>query len=151
MFGLQVAVCACLWDLQRVALGGVRWRPVISAHLASNALSNIAPGGGPLGAALQYRIFVAAGLDKAKVVSALTAVNLLVFSVVLGLPVLAVPGLLRGSVNRDLLESGGRGRGGVRGDRRRRGAADDDRAAVGLGGPGRAVRPQPAPAAAPRP
>ena len=105
MFGLQVAVCACLWDLQRVALGGVRWRPVISAHLASNALSNIAPGGGPLGAALQYRIFVAAGLDKAKVVSALTAVNLLVFSVVLGLPVLAVPGLLRGSVNRDLLET----------------------------------------------
>ena len=120
MFGLQVAVCACLWDLQRVALGGVRWRPVISAHLASNALSNIAPGGGPLGAALQYRIFVAAGLDKAKVVSALTAVNLLVFSVVLGLPVLAIPGLLRGSVNRDLLETAAAAVAAFVGDRRDR-------------------------------
>ncbi len=106
MFGLQVGVCACMWDLQRVALGGARWRPVISAQLASNALSNIAPGGGPLGAALQYRIFVAAGLPGPAVASALTAVNLLVFAVVLGLPVLALPGLLRGSVNRDLLEAG---------------------------------------------
>lgn len=94
MFGLQVGVCACLWDLQRVALGRVRWRPVISAQLASNALSNIAPGGGPLGAALQYRVFVAVGLDKAAVASALTAVNLLVFAVVLGLPVLTIPALL---------------------------------------------------------
>ena len=64
---------------------------MISAQLASNALSNIAPGGGPVGAALQYRIFVAAGLDGPTVVSALTAVNLLVFAVVLGLPVLAIP------------------------------------------------------------
>jgi len=94
MFLLQVGVCACMWDLQRVALGGVHWRPVISAQLASNALSNIAPGGGPLGAALQYRIFVAAGLARSTVASALTAVNLLVFAVVLGLPVLAIPGLL---------------------------------------------------------
>ena len=68
MFGLQVGVCACLWDLQRVALRGARWRPVIAAQLASNALSNIAPGGGPVGAALQYRIFVAAGLDGQTVV-----------------------------------------------------------------------------------
>ena len=109
MVGLQVAVCVCLWYLQRVALGGAPWRPVIAAQLSSNALSNIAPGGGPLGAALQYRIFVAAGLEGPAVASALTAVNLLVFAVVLGLPVLAIPGLLRGSVNRDLLEAAGAG------------------------------------------
>ena len=109
MFGLQVGVCACLWDLQRVALRAVRWRPVIAAQLASNALSNIAPGGGPVGAALQYRIFVAAGLNGPAVVSALTAVNLLVFAVVLGLPLLAIPGVLRGSVNRSLLEAAGAG------------------------------------------
>ena len=109
MFGLQVGVCACLWDLQRVALRAVRWRPVIAAQLASNAVSNVAPGGGPVGAALQYRIFVAAGLDGPAVVSALTAVNLLVFAVVLGLPVLALPGLLRGSVNRSLLQAAGAG------------------------------------------
>jgi uncharacterized membrane protein YbhN (UPF0104 family) len=109
MFGQQVGLCACLWYLQRVALGGAPWRPVIAAHLSSNALSNIAPGGGPLGAALQYRIFVAAGMNGPAVASALTAVNLLVFGVVLGLPVLAIPGLLRGSVNRDLLEVAGAG------------------------------------------
>lgn len=105
MFGLQVGVCACLWDLQRVALRGARWRPVIAAQLASNALSNIAPGGGPVGAALQYRILVAAGLDGQMVVSALTAVQLLVFAIVLGLPIVAIPAALHGSVNRSLLEA----------------------------------------------
>jgi hypothetical protein len=109
MFGLQVGVCACLWDLQRVALRGVRWRPVIAAQLASNALSNIAPGGGPVGAALQYRVFVTAGLDGPTVMSALTAVNLLVFAVVLGLPLLAIPAALHGAVNRSLLESAAAG------------------------------------------
>ena len=109
MFALQVGVCACLWDLQRVALRGARWRPVIAAQLASNALSNIAPGGGPVGAALQYRIFVSAGLEGPTVVSALTAVNLLVFAVVLGLPILAIPAVLRGAVNRNLLEAAGAG------------------------------------------
>ncbi|MBO0846379.1 MAG: flippase-like domain-containing protein [Nocardioides sp.] len=105
MFCLQVGVCACLWDLQRVALHGVRWRPVIAAQLASNALSNIAPGGGPVGATLQYRIFVAAGLDGPTVVSSLTAVNLLVFAIVLGLPVFAIPFALRGPVSHNLLEA----------------------------------------------
>jgi uncharacterized protein (TIRG00374 family) len=105
MFVLQVGVCACLWDLQRVALRGAPWRPVIAAQLASNALSNIAPGGGPVGAALQYRIFVAAGLNGPMVVSSLTAVNLLVFAVVLGLPILAIPAALRGPVSHNLLEA----------------------------------------------
>ncbi|MBO0841630.1 MAG: UPF0104 family protein [Nocardioides sp.] len=108
MFGFQVAVCACLWDLQRLALhklGHVRWRPVIAAQLASNALSNIAPGGGPVGAALQYKIFVAAGLKRGPVVSALTAANLLVLGIGLGLPLLAIPAVLTGPVNRGLLDA----------------------------------------------
>lgn len=107
MFALQVGVCACLWDLQRVALGGVAWRPVIAAQLASNALSNIAPGGGPVGAALQYRMFVSAGLERRPVVSALTAVNLLVLAAGLGLPLLAIPAILTGPVNRGLLDAAG--------------------------------------------
>ena len=107
MFALQVGVCACLWDLQRVALRNAPWRPVIAAQLASNALSNIAPGGGPVGAALQYRIFVAAGLKRDEVVRALTAVQLLVFAIVLGLPLLAIPTAFTGNVNRGLLEAAG--------------------------------------------
>src|SRR4051794_38100177 len=102
---LQVASNACMWDLQRVALRASRWRPVIAAQLASNALSNIAPGGGPVGAALQYRMLVQAGLDGPATVGALTAVNLMLFGVVLALPVLAIPALLRGAVNRSLLEA----------------------------------------------
>jgi len=103
---LQVATNACLWDLQRVALRTRHWRPVIASQLASNALSNIAPGGGPVGAALQYRMLVQAGLPGPQTAAALTAVNVLVFAVVLGLPVLALPGLFRGEVNRSLLEAG---------------------------------------------
>jgi uncharacterized protein (TIRG00374 family) len=106
MLGLQVASTACLWDLQRVALRATRWRPVIAAQLASNALSNVAPGGGPVGAALQYRMLVRSGQPGPSTVSALTAVNVLQFAVVLGLPVLAIPGLARGAVNRSLLQAG---------------------------------------------
>src|SRR3954454_21050922 len=102
---LQVAANACLWDLQRVALRATRWRPIIAAQLASTALANVAPGGGPVGAALQYRMLVRAGHDGPSTLSALTAVNLLVFGVVLALPVLAIPGLLRGDVNRTLLQA----------------------------------------------
>jgi hypothetical protein len=105
MAALQLAALACLWGLQHVALRAPRWRPVISSQLAGNALAKFAPGGGALGSALQYRMLVQAGLPPAATVSGLTVVNLLVFAVVLGLPVLAIPALLRGSVDRTLLET----------------------------------------------
>jgi uncharacterized protein (TIRG00374 family) len=105
MAGLQTASLACLWALQHVALRAQRWRPLITSQLAGNALAKVAPGGGALGAALQYRMLVQAGLPPASTVSALTAVNLLVFAVVLALPVLAIPALLRGAVDRGLLET----------------------------------------------
>src|SRR3954469_14615145 len=105
MAGLQIASLACLWALQHVALRARRWRPVITSQLAGNALAKVAPGGGALGAALQYRMLVQAGLPPASTVSALTAVKLLVFAVVLALPVLAIPALLRGAVDRGLLET----------------------------------------------
>jgi uncharacterized protein (TIRG00374 family) len=106
---LQAASLACLWMLQRVALRTRRWRPVIASQLAGNALSKIAPGGGAMGAALQYKLLVQAGLPSSSTVGALTAVNLLVFAVVLALPVLAIPALLRGAVNRNLLETAAAG------------------------------------------
>ncbi len=105
MAALQLAALACLWALQHVALRAPRWRPVITSQLAGNALAKVAPGGGALGSALQYRMLVQAGLPPAATVSALTVVNLLVFAVVLALPVLAIPALLRGSVDRTLLET----------------------------------------------
>ena len=58
-----------------------------------------------MGAALQYRMLVQAGVGGARAVSALTAVNLLTFAVVLGLPVFALPSFVRGSVARNLVEA----------------------------------------------
>jgi uncharacterized protein (TIRG00374 family) len=109
MAGLQLGVLACLWALQHMALRATRWRPVITSQLAGNALSKVAPGGGALGAALQYRLLVASGLPPGSTVAGLTASNLLVFAVVLALPVLAIPALLRGSVEQELMYSAAAG------------------------------------------
>ncbi len=100
----QVASLACLWLLQRLALRPVALPPVITSQLAGNALSKVAPGGGAVGAALQYRMLVAVGVDRERAVGALTVVNLLVFAAVLALPVLAIPALLRGGVSHSLLQ-----------------------------------------------
>ena len=37
---------------------------MITSQLAGNALSKIAPGGGAVGAAVQYRMLVDAGMDR---------------------------------------------------------------------------------------
>ena len=100
----QAAAMASLWALQRLALRVRRWSPVVTSQLASNALAKVAPGGGAMGAALQYRMLVEAGAERGSVVSGLTATNLLTLAVVLALPVLAIPTLIRGSVDRGLLE-----------------------------------------------
>ena len=106
MVTLQACTLACLWALQRLSMRGPSWPSVITSQLAGNALAKIAPGGGALGAALQYRMLVQAGLPGRRAMAGLTATNLLVFAVVLAMPVLAVPAiLLRGGVSRDLLEA----------------------------------------------
>jgi uncharacterized protein (TIRG00374 family) len=88
-----------------VALRARRWRPVIASQLAGNALSKVAPGGGAMGAALQYKMLVRSGLPGPATATALTAVNLLVFAVVLAMPVLAIPSLIRGGVDKSLLDT----------------------------------------------
>ena len=102
---LQALALACLWALQRLAIRAPSWGPVVSSQLAGNALSKIAPGGGAVGAALQYRMLVRAGVPANRAVAGLTATNVLTFAVVLAMPVLAIPAILRGGVSRDLLEA----------------------------------------------
>ena len=75
---------------------------IIDSQLAANGLSKIAPGGGAVGAALQYKMLVRRGLEGPAVASALTAVNVATFAVVLALPVLALPTFLAGAVDPDL-------------------------------------------------
>jgi uncharacterized protein (TIRG00374 family) len=105
MAALQVAALACTWALQWLSLHEARWQPVIASQLAGNALAKIAPGGGAMGGALQYRMLVAAGLAPAAIVAGLTAANLLGFAVVLALPLLSIPAILRGGVEHDLLSA----------------------------------------------
>jgi putative heme transporter len=104
MAAFQTASFACLWALQRLAMRVRGWYEVVTSQMAGSALARIAPGGGAVGAALQYRLLVQAGVTRANAIGGLTAANLLTFGVVLALPVLAVPSLIRGGVSRSLVE-----------------------------------------------
>ena len=144
---LQAAALACMWWLQRIAIHAPSWRPVIASQLAGNSLAKIAPGGGAMGAALQYRMLVTSGTPPGQAAAGLTTAGLLTLAVVLALPVLALPAILRGGIEPDLLAATIIGLGGVRvavrrgRDLRRLGPP----AALGRAhGP---ARPQPAPAA----
>ena len=105
MAALEAASLVCLWSLQRTALRTSRWRPVIASQLAGGALSKMAPAGGAVGAALQYRMLVEAGFDRGRSVAGITAVNVLTFAAVLALPVLALPAIVRGGVSSDLVSA----------------------------------------------
>ena len=104
MAGLQLATLACLWALQHVAIRAQAWPPVIASQLAGNALSKIAPGGGAVGAALQYRMLVQAGAaardhrlrpDRGRTCWSSRRSS--------ALPVLAVPTIIRGGVDHGLV------------------------------------------------
>jgi uncharacterized protein (TIRG00374 family) len=102
---LQAAALGSLWALQHVALGGVGWRPVIASQLAGNALSKVAPGGGAMGGALQYRMLVSSGASPGRTVGGLTGASLLTFAVILALPVFGIPAIVRGDVEPNLLNA----------------------------------------------
>ena len=54
---------------------------------------------------MQYRLLVQSGIDRAQAVAGLTAANVLTMAIVLALPVLAVPAIVTGGVNRDLVRA----------------------------------------------
>ncbi|HEU4974895.1 MAG TPA: flippase-like domain-containing protein [Baekduia sp.] len=105
MLPLEAAAFVCLWWLQRIAMRGAAWYAVATSQLPANGMAAISPGGGAVGAALQYRLLVQAGVDRVVAVSGLTAANLTTLAIVLALPVLALPSLIRGLVNRTLVEA----------------------------------------------
>ena len=103
MLVLQLAALGSLWELQRIAIQRAGWHAVATSQLAGNAMSKIAPGGGAVGAAVQYRMLVQAGIERRRAVSGLTASNLITFAIVLALPVLALPALVLGAADRSLV------------------------------------------------
>jgi uncharacterized protein (TIRG00374 family) len=104
MIVLQAAAVVSLWWLQRIALHRPGWYAVATSQLAGNAMAKVAPGGGAVGAAVQYRMLAEAGLPGARVIAGLTAANLLTLAVVLALPVFAIPAFIRGAVDRSLAQ-----------------------------------------------
>ncbi|GIK77949.1 MAG: UPF0104 family protein [Acidobacteria bacterium] len=100
---LLLASLASVWVLQRLTIPRAPWSAVIDSQLAGNALAKIAPGGGAMGAALQYRMLVERGVERGRAVAGITAVNLLTFAIVLALPVLALPLLIGGRIDDGLL------------------------------------------------
>jgi uncharacterized protein (TIRG00374 family) len=93
----EVAHFACTFGLQRIALRTKKWFPVVTAQLAGNAISLIVPGGAAAGAAVQFRMLAASGMDPTEAVGGLTAFSLLGIAGLLVLPVLVLPIVLFGS------------------------------------------------------
>jgi putative heme transporter len=104
MLVLQAGALVSLWWLQRIALHRPSWYAVATSQLAGNAMAKVAPGGGAVGAAVQYRMLAEAGLPRARAIAGLTAANLLTLAVILALPVFAIPAFIRGAVDRSLAE-----------------------------------------------
>lgn len=100
----------CMCALQRLALNGPRWFPVITSQLAGAAFSKVVPGGSAAAAALQARMLAQAGLPPAAVATGLTAGALLLLGALAGLPLLALPAVAFGRRIPDgLLQAAGAG------------------------------------------
>jgi len=103
----EVASFACYFGLQRVALRTRAWFAVVTAGLTGNSVSGILPGGSAAGAALQFEMLSAAGLDPDRTVSGLAAISLINTAALLALPLLALPAMLAGiAVSPGLLHAG---------------------------------------------
>ena len=103
---LEVASFACYWGLFRVTVGETSWLVAATTQLASNAFSRVVPGGAASGGSMSYLMLAAAGTPRRRILTALTATNLLSNAVLLALPVLSVPAILTGApVDRSLLRA----------------------------------------------
>jgi uncharacterized protein (TIRG00374 family) len=95
--GAEIAHFACTFALQRLALRTRAWFPVITSQLAGNAITLIMPGGAAVGAAVQFRMLAASGMETSETVGGLAAFSLLGVGGLLALPVFALPVILLGS------------------------------------------------------
>jgi uncharacterized protein (TIRG00374 family) len=100
----------CMCALQRMALHGAKWFPVVTSQLAGTAFSKVVPGGSAAAAALQAQMLAQAGVAPTAIGAGLTAGALLLLAALAGLPLLALPTLVFGGQIPDgLLEAAGIG------------------------------------------
>jgi len=96
MLLLQGGSYMCAWWLIKVAIPRLPWFVVGTAQLSANAVAKVVPGGAAMGAATQYRMFAAAGVDRGAAATALTAASIISNGVLFTLPMLAVAGSILG-------------------------------------------------------
>lgn len=100
----------CMCALQRLALHGASWFPVVTSQLAGSAFSKVVPGGSAAAGAMQGRMLVQSGLSRTAIATGLTAAGLLLLVALAGLPLLALPAVLFGKRIPDgLLQAAGIG------------------------------------------
>ena len=103
---LETASFACYWGMLRVMVNEKSWFVAATTQMASNAFSRLIPGGAASGGSASYRMLIAAGVPRARIVTALTSAALISNAVLLALPVLAVPAIFSGApVDRTLLRA----------------------------------------------
>jgi len=95
--GAEAAHFVCTFALQRLALRTKAWFPVVTSTLAGNAVTLIMPGGAAVGAAVQFRMLAASGMDTGDTVSGLAGFSLLGVGGLLALPFFALPIILLGA------------------------------------------------------
>src|SRR5215472_14370617 len=93
----EVAHFVCTFAVQRLALRTREWFPVVTSTLAGNAITLIMPGGAAVGAAVQFRMLAASGLDTSETVGGLASFSLLGVGGLLALPIFALPVILFGA------------------------------------------------------
>lgn len=97
---------ACTFALERLTLRTKSWFSVVTAGLVGNTVTNMLPGGDAAGAAVQFSMLSATGIDPAQAGAGLSATSLLGIAGLLALPVLALPAILGGSpVSRGLVHT----------------------------------------------
>jgi len=107
MAALEAGSFACDWGLTRLTLDERSWFLIGTAHLTSNAVSKVIPGGAAAGAAASFEMLESRGVPSGRIVSGLTAGTLVSAAVLFSLPVLSLPAILFGgvSVSRTLLRA----------------------------------------------
>ena len=106
ILGCETASFVCAWDLQRLLLRTARKADIAAAQLAGNAVSQLVPGGGPAGTAVQLRILLQSGIDTSTAVGGLAASGVIGNAALLTLPVIALPAILTGEKIDSRLEAG---------------------------------------------
>ena len=86
----------CMWLLIGLCLDSRRYFAIGTAQVVGNSVSRVVPGGSAMGAAMQYRMLIGAGMDAARIGTGTAAASLINVATLFALPVLALPAIVGG-------------------------------------------------------